>query len=119
MSNSATGVVGVVPVPQTWTSFDSVGGSISVYASFNVLSYTYGGTTSYWTINFVNPYQDSHFAAVGVCGPGTSGSTARIIQIPAQLANPTTSSTPIATTPLATAAETTYASIMIVGNKDI
>jgi len=62
ITNSAPATASTVA--KAWCNFNSNGGSISIYASYNISSVTYN-STGYFTANFSSSLADANYAVMG------------------------------------------------------
>lgn len=57
---------------RAWVNFNGTTSPGTIRAQFNVSSVTKNSTGDY-TVNFINAFSDTNYAAVGSCGSGTPG----------------------------------------------
>ena len=107
-------VVGTLPksaqIAKAWVNFNgTLTGTITPRASYNVSSVTKNGTGDY-TVNFTTAMSDANYVAVY-----TAGGTGYLGGINSTTA-PTVSSVRLLTVNTASAADSTYSNVIILGN---
>ena len=87
---ASTGVLatqnGMTGIAKAWANFNSNGGTISIYASFNISSITYT-STGYFTVNFSTAMSDSNYA---VCATNSVDTGTNQFTVTQAFVNPTT-----------------------------
>ena len=71
---------------KAWANFNSNGGTISIYASYNISSITYT-STGYFTANFTNAISDNKYT---VCGTNSVDTGTNQFTVTQAFVNPTT-----------------------------